>query len=165
MKTAIYPGSFDPVTLGHLDVMRRAAEMFDRVVALVMVNSSKSALFSIEERVNMIEEAVGADKRLVVDSYDGLLIDYCKREHINAIVRGLRAVTDFDYELQIAQTNRELSQDHVDTVFFITDIRYSYLSSSVVKEIASYNGNIRPCVTEYVADRVYAKYGFGKEGV
>ena len=160
MKTAVYPGSFDPVTLGHIDIVARAAQMFDHVVVLAMYNSAKNALFSIEERVNMLKDAVRDIQNVEVDSDDGLLIEYCRTHRIKTIVRGLRAVTDFEYELQIAQTNRELSQDHVDTVFLTTDLRYSYLSSSVVKEIASYNGNILPCVPHFVADAVYTKFGY-----
>ncbi len=160
MRIAVYPGSFDPVTLGHIDIVERAALMFDRVIVLAMINSAKSALFSTEERVNMLREAVTGIPNAEIDSYDGLLIDYCRQHDIRTIVRGLRAVTDYEYELQIAQTNRELSGDMVDTVFLTTDLRYSYLSSSVVKEVASYNGNIIPCVPGFVADAVYRKYGY-----
>ncbi|MBQ7679920.1 MAG: pantetheine-phosphate adenylyltransferase [Butyrivibrio sp.] len=162
MKTAVYPGSFDPVTYGHIDIIERAAETFDKVVVLVSINSAKSALFSLDERVTMLQQAVREFGNVEIASFDGLVIEYCRQHGIHTIVRGLRAVTDFEYELQIAQTNRELSQDHVDTVFLTTDLRYSYLSSSIVKEIASYNGNIQPCVPEFVARAVYAKFGFAE---
>ena len=162
MKIAVYPGSFDPVTLGHLDIIRRASLMFDKVIVAVMCNSAKTPLFTLDERVKMIEESVKDLDNVYIESFSGLLIDYCKKENIHIVIRGLRAITDFEYELQIAQTNKELSHNQVDTVFLTTSLKYSYLSSSVVKEIASYNGDITPCVTEYVADFVYKKYGFRK---
>ena len=152
MKIGVYPGSFDPVTFGHIDVIKRASKMFDKIIVLVMYNSAKaSPLFSKDERVNMIREATKDLDNVIVESYDGLTIDYCKAKDIHIIVRGLRAITDFEYELQIAQTN---------TVFLTTSIRYSYLSSSTVREIASYNGDIYPCVPGFVAKAVYEKFGF-----
>ncbi|AOZ96400.1 pantetheine-phosphate adenylyltransferase [Butyrivibrio hungatei] len=160
MKVAVYPGSFDPVTLGHLDVIQRASAMFDKVVVAVMCNSAKTPLFTLDERVKMLRESVKALNNVEIESFDGLLIDYCKKENIHIVIRGLRAITDFEYELQIAQTNKELSHNMVDTVFLTTSIKYSYLSSSVVKEIASYNGDISPCVSDFVADALYKKYGF-----
>ena len=160
MKVAVYPGSFDPVTLGHLDVIQRASTMFDKVVVAVMCNSAKTPLFTLDERVKMLRESVKGLNNVEIESFDGLLIDYCKKENIHIVIRGLRAITDFEYELQIAQTNKELSHSMVDTVFLTTSIKYSYLSSSVVKEIASYNGDISPCVSDFVADALYQKYGF-----
>ncbi|MCR5670783.1 MAG: pantetheine-phosphate adenylyltransferase [Butyrivibrio sp.] len=160
MKTAIYPGSFDPVTLGHLDIIKRASSMFDKVIVAVMCNSAKTPLFSLDERVKMLEESVKELDNVVVESFSGLLIDYCKAHQIHIVIRGLRAITDFEYELQIAQTNKELSHQQVDTVFLTTSLVYSYLSSSVVKEIASYNGDISPCVSEFVANALYEKYGY-----
>ena len=160
MKTAVYPGSFDPVTLGHLDIIRRASMMFDEVIVAVMCNSAKSPLFTLDERVKMIQESVKDLPNVRVESFGGLLIDYCKENQIHIIIRGLRAITDFEYELQIAQINRELSHHQVDTVFLTTSLEYSYLSSSVVKEIASYNGDITTCVPEFIADELYRKYGF-----
>ncbi len=158
MKIAVYPGSFDPVTLGHLDIVKRASMMFDKVIVTVMNNSAKSSLFSVDERVKMIKEAVSEFKNVEVDSYDGLLIDYCKEKNIHIVVRGLRAITDFEYELQIAQTNRELSHNNVDTVFLTTNLRYSYLSSSTVKEIASYGGEVSGMVSENVYKALELKY-------
>ncbi|PWT28218.1 pantetheine-phosphate adenylyltransferase [Butyrivibrio fibrisolvens] len=158
MKIAVYPGSFDPVTLGHLDIVKRASMMFDKVIVTVMHNSAKSSLFSVDERVKMIKEAVSEFKNVEVDSYDGLLIDYCKEKNIHIVVRGLRAITDFEYELQIAQTNRELSHNNVDTVFLTTNLRYSYLSSSTVKEIASYGGEVSGMVSENVYKALELKY-------
>lgn len=160
MKTALYPGSFDPVTLGHLDIIKRASDMFDEVVVAVMCNSAKSPLFTLDERVKMLEESVKDLSNVRIVSFGGLLMDYCKENNIHIVIRGLRAITDFEYELQIAQTNKLLSQDQVDTVFLTTSLTYSYLSSSVVKEIASYNGDISPCVSDFVADQLYKKYGF-----
>ena len=150
MKKAIYPGSFDPVTLGHLDIIGRAAGLFDEVVILVMVNKAKSPLFSIDERVKMIRSVTSGYKNVSVDSYEGLLIEYAREKGIHVSIRGLRAVTDFEYELQIAQTNYELSGGYLDTVFLSTSLQYAYLSSSVVREIASFHGDISKCVPEEV---------------
>ena len=160
MKIAVYPGSFDPVTYGHLDIINRASKMFDEVIVAVMCNSAKTPLFSLDERVKMLQESVKDLSNVKIESFSGLLIDYCKSADIHIVIRGLRAITDFEYELQIAQTNKELSHNQVDTVFLTTSLKYSYLSSSVVKEIASYNGDISPCVPEFIADRLYQKYGF-----
>ncbi|MBO6242551.1 MAG: pantetheine-phosphate adenylyltransferase [Butyrivibrio sp.] len=162
MKVAVYPGSFDPVTYGHLDIIKRASRMFDKVIVAVMCNSAKTPLFTLDERVKMLRESVSDLNNVYIESFSGLLIDYCKKENIHIVIRGLRAITDFEYELQIAQTNKELSHNQVDTVFLTTSIKYSYLSSSVVKEVASYNGDITPCVPEFVADTLYKKYGFRK---
>ena len=160
MKTAVYPGSFDPVTLGHLDIIKRASSMFDELIVAVMCNSSKTPLFTLDERVKMLKESVKDLPNVRIESFSGLLIDYCKENHIHIIIRGLRAVTDFEYELQISQINRELSHHEVDTVFLTTSLKYSYLSSSVVKEIASYNGDITPCVSDFVGEELYKKYGY-----
>ncbi len=160
MKIAVYPGSFDPVTYGHLDIIRRASMMFDEVIVAVMCNSAKTPLFTLDERVKMIEESTKDLKNVKIESFSGLLIDYCKKMDIHIVIRGLRAITDFEYELQIAQTNKELSHNEVDTVFLTTSLEYSYLSSSVVKEIARYNGDITPCVPQFIADILYNKYGF-----
>jgi len=162
VKVAVYPGSFDPVTYGHLDIIKRASQMFDKVIVAVMCNSAKTPLFTLDERVKMIRESVSELNNVYVESFSGLLIDYCKKENIHIVIRGLRAITDFEYELQIAQTNKELSHNEVDTVFLTTSLQYSYLSSSVVKEVASYNGDITPCVPDFVADTLYKKYGFRK---
>ena len=158
MKTAVYPGSFDPITYGHLDIIKRAASMFDKVIVAVMCNSAKTPLFTLDERVKMIKESVTGIENVVVESFSGLLIDYCKKEDIHIVIRGLRAITDFEYELQIAQTNKELSHNEVDTVFLTTNIKYSYLSSSVVREVASYKGDISPCVSDFVAKAMYKKF-------
>ena len=159
MKTAIYPGSFDPVTFGHLDVIKRAAEIFDELTVSVLNNNIKTPLFSVEERVKILEEATKDIPNVKVDSFSGLLIDYAKRKGVHVAIRGLRAITDFEYELQIAQTNRKLSEGELDTIFLTTSLEYAYLSSSSVKEIASFNGDISQCVPDFVGKLVYEKYG------
>ena len=160
MKAAVYPGSFDPVTYGHLDVIKRAADVFDELTISVLNNVTKSPLFSVKERVKILEEATKDLPNVKVDFFSGLLVDYAKDNDIHVIVRGLRAITDFEYELQNAQTNRLLSKEKVDTMFFTTSLEYSYLSSTTVKEIASFRGDISGCVPEFVAKLIYEKYGF-----
>lgn len=156
MKQAIYPGSFDPVTLGHLDIIRRASRVVDHLIVAVLVNSAKSPLFSVEERVEMLRHETAHMPNVEVQSFQGLLVDYARMTGSAFIVRGLRAVTDFEYELQISQTNKMIAPE-IDTVFFTTSLNYSYVSSSVVKEIASYGGAIEKMVTPYVAERVKTK--------
>ncbi len=158
MNSAVYPGSFDPMTLGHLDIIQRAAKMFDHLTVSVLDNKAKNALFSVQERVSILKEATKDLSNVTVDSFNGLLIDYAKQQDIHISVRGLRAITDFEYELQIAQTNRKLSQGTLDTVFLTTSLEYAYLSSSSVKEIASFHGDISQCVPEFVAELVYEKF-------
>lgn len=160
MKKAIYPGSFDPVTYGHLDIIKRASQIFDELTVSVLYNSAKHSLFSIDERVKMLEEATKDLDNVKVASFDGLLIDYANKSGANVIIRGLRAVTDFEYELQLSQTNRKLL-DTVDTVFLTTSLDYAYLSSSIVKEVASYGGDISKFVPPFVAKEIYAKYKIG----
>lgn len=158
MKRAVYPGSFDPVTFGHLDVIRRASEMFDVLIVSVLNNKTKSPLFSVEERVKILKEATKDIPNVEVDSFTGLLINYTAENNIHVAVRGLRAITDFEYELQIAQTNRKLSRGALDTVFLTTSLEYAYLSSSSVKEIASFGGDISECVPDFVAKLMKEKY-------
>ncbi len=158
MKAAIYPGSFDPVTYGHLDIIRRASEIFDELTVSVLNNKTKTPLFSVEERVKMLEEATRDLPNVTIDSFSGLLIDYAARKDIHVAIRGLRAITDFEYELQIAQTNRKFSNGKLDTVFLTTSLEYAYLSSSTVKEIASFNGDISECVPDFVGRMLYEKY-------
>ncbi|MDE6420511.1 MAG: pantetheine-phosphate adenylyltransferase [Lachnospiraceae bacterium] len=158
MKIAVYPGSFDPVTYGHLDIIRRAARMFDELIVSVLNNKAKTPLFSAEERVRILEEATKEFPNVKVDSFTGLLIDYAREKDIHVSVRGLRAITDFEYELQIAQTNKKLSGGSLDTIFLTTSLEYSYLSSSSVKEIAYFGGDISQCVPPFVADMIHEKY-------
>ena len=159
MKVAIYTGSFDPVTFGHLDVIRRAASMFDELTVSVLNNTQKTPLFSVEERVKILEEATKELPNVKVDSFSGLLINYAREKDVHIAIRGLRAITDFEYELQIAQTNRKLSNGDLDTIFLTTSLEYAYLSSSSVKEIAEFHGDISQCVPDFVAKLVYEKYG------
>ncbi len=164
MKRAIYPGSFDPVTNGHLDIIARSARLVDELVVGVLNNRAKNALFSAEERVSMLKELTSHFPNVTVDAFDGLLVDYAKRTDSTIIVRGLRAVTDFEYELQIAQTNHEI-YEQIETIFLTTRLEYAYLSSTIVKEVASYGGDISRFVPQQIIARVYAKYGiegFGK---
>ena len=141
MVTAVYPGSFDPATYGHLDVIRRASVSFDRVVVGVLQNSAKSPLFSVEERVNILEKATKDIPNVVIRPFDGLSVNFARENHAQVIVRGLRAVTDFEYELQMAQTNRVLAPD-VDTVFLTTTLEYAYVSSTIMKEVARFGGDL-----------------------
>lgn len=161
MKKAIYPGSFDPLTLGHMDIIKRSAKIVDELVVGVLNNSAKNSLFSLEERVSMIKEMTAPIPNIAVTSFDGLLVDYMKEIDATIIVRGLRAVTDFEYELQIAQTNHVENPD-VETIFLTTSLQYSYLSSTIVKEFASYGGDISNFVPAQLIDRIYDKYKIAK---
>ncbi len=156
MAVAVYPGSFDPVTFGHIDIIRRASLLTDRLVVGVLNNSAKSPLFSVEERVEMIREAVKDLPNVEVKSFSGLTVDFASSEGASAIVRGLRAVTDFEYELQFSQTNRKIMPT-VDTIFLTTSLQYAYLSSSIVKEVASYGGDISEFVPGFVAEKIIEK--------
>ena len=156
MSISIYPGSFDPVTLGHIDIIKRAAKMTDLLIVGVLKNSSKKGLFTIEERVDMLKEVTKDIPNVEIKSFDGLLVDFAKDTNANTIVRGLRAITDFDYELQMAQTNRALYEG-ADTIFIPTSIEYSFLSSTTVREIASLNGEISKFVAPYVEQKLKEK--------
>ena len=152
MRIAVCPGSFDPVTNGHLDVFVRAATMADEVVVAVLINQTKAGLFTIEERMEILREVVAPYPNIRVDSFHGLLVDYCRDHGISAIVKGLRAVSDFDYELQMAQMNYRLAD--VETMFIATNPLYSFLSSSLVKEVAKFGGDVEGLVPEAVSERL-----------
>ena len=153
-RKAVCPGSFDPVTFGHLDVFARAAEQYDHVTVAVLQNSTKAGLFTMEQRIEMITECVKPYPNIVVDTFKGLLVDYCKVNGISAIFKGLRAVSDFDYELQMAQMNSRLG---VDTLFVATNPEYSFLSSSIVKEIAKFGGDVAGLVPDNVHEALKAQ--------
>lgn len=154
MKIAIYPGSFDPITNGHLDIIKRAAKLFDKVIVSVIRNPSKRSQYTLTERVQMIKRSLKRSKNVTVDSFDGLLVNYAKKKKANVIVRGLRAVSDFDYEFQMALTNRKMAPE-IETLFFMTDYKYSYLSSSFVKEIARLGGKVSELVPAPVAKKLH----------
>ncbi|BCN30475.1 pantetheine-phosphate adenylyltransferase [Anaeromicropila herbilytica] len=158
MRVGIYPGSFDPVTLGHMDIIKRASKLVDKLIIGVLNNSAKNPLFTIEERVSMLKEVVGElSDNIEVEAFDGLTVEFANIKNAEVIIRGLRAVTDFEYELQIAQTNHKICPN-IDTVFLTTSVEYAYLSSSIVREIARYNGDISALVPETIVNCVYNKY-------
>ena len=157
MAVAVYPGSFDPVTLGHQDIIERSSRIMDKVIVGVLKNNSKTPLFSLEERVKMLEDIVAYLGNVEVRSFDGLLVDFVHQCNANVVVRGLRAITDFEYELQLAQTNRVIAPE-IDTMFLATSLKYSYLSSSMVKEIASLGGDIKEFLHPQIAANVLKKY-------
>ena len=163
MKIAVYPGSFDPVTKGHLDIIQRASALVDELVVGVLNNNAKTPLFSAEERVNMIKDVTGDLKNVQVEAFSGLSVDFVRKCNAGFIVRGLRAVTDFEYELQMAQTNRSMDR-RVDTIFFTTELNYAYISSTIVKEVAWYGGDISGFVPQKVAEQVYRKIRDKKDG-
>lgn len=156
-KRAIYPGTFDPVTYGHIDIIQRSAEIVDELIVGVLNNKGKSPLFTPEERVEMIKDAVKEIPNVKVLAFDGLLIDFAKKQKANFVIRGLRAVTDFEYELQMSQTNRVLNPE-IDTLFLTTSLKYAYLSSSTVKEVAAFGGDITKFVPKKVAKKVESRY-------
>src|SRR5690625_1959155 len=156
-KVAICPGSFDPITNGHLDIIQRGAKIFDEVIVVIFNNSSKSPLFTAEERAHLIELSVKHMPNVSVDVSAVLLVEYAKKRHADAILRGLRAVSDFEYEMQITSMNKR-SEPDVETLFMMTNTQYSYLSSSIVKEVARFNGNIDDLVPKVVAQALKEKY-------
>lgn len=156
-KVAVVPGSFDPITMGHLDIVKRASKIFDEVKVVVMNNSSKNPLFTVEERISLIADVTSSIPNVTVDSFAGLLIDYAVEVNANAIIRGLRAVSDFEYEMQITSMNRFLNED-IETLFMVSNNQYSFLSSSIVKEVAKYKGNINGLVPEAVEKALQQKF-------
>ena len=155
---AIYPGSFDPITNGHIDIIKRSLKIFGRLVVAVVVNPNKEPSFTIEDRIEMIKKSVKGLKNVAVDSFDGLLVDYAKKIKANAVIRGLRAIADFEYEFQMALMNRKLYKE-IDIVYMMPSEEYIYLSSSTVKEVASLGGNVKKFVPEIVSRKLKEKYG------
>lgn len=164
MKIAIYPGTFDPVTYGHVDVAARAARLFDKVIVCVAVNSSKAPMFSGPERVRLIKEAVKDIKNIEVEDFDGLLVEYAREKKAEVIVRGLRAVSDFEYEFQMALTNRKLCDD-IDTVFLMPHEKYTYLNSSIVREISMFGGDVGEFVPPHVRKELLKKKNSAQQDV
>ena len=162
MKRVVCPGSFDPITFGHLDIIERASKMFDEVVIAVLVNKTKSTLFTVPERIEMITEVTAKYPNVRVDSWSGLLVDYCEENDIQAIVKGLRAVTDFDYELQMSQLNLQLKG--IETLFMSTAPAHSFLSSSLVKEIASYDGDVSAYIPATLLEKLKSRLALVRGG-
>lgn len=157
MIKAVYPGSFDPVTYGHLDIIERASRVVDEVIVAVLVNSQKKALFSIEERVEMLRETTKGFPNVKIETFQGLTVDFARSVGAKVMVRGLRAVSDFESEMQIAQTNHNLNPD-IDTMFFTTSLEYAFLSSTIVREVASYGSDVSKMVPEAVEKMLQKKY-------
>jgi pantetheine-phosphate adenylyltransferase len=155
---AIYPGTFDPITNGHLDLIQRGLRIFDRIIVAVAEGSFKKTLFTVEERLEMIRDAVGSKPNVTIDSFQGLLVEYVKSQNANVVLRGLRAVTDFEYEFQMAMMNRRMEPE-IETVFLMTGLRWVFLSSSILKEAAVHGGNIEGMVPELVYRKLREKFG------
>lgn len=160
-KIAVYPGSFDPITNGHIDVIKRASKVFDHLIVAVLVNDSKKSMFTLDERLDILKHSIENLDNVSFDSFSGLLVDYCKEKKLSAIVRGLRAISDFEFELQMAQMNRQL-YDETETVFFTTSEQYSYLSSSLVKEVAKFGGKIDGLIPDYAIMKMKQKLSRGE---
>ena len=156
MKTAVYPGTFDPITNGHIDIIKRALTIFDKVIVAISVDSMKNPLFTVEERIKMIREAIKDLQRKEIDSFSGLLVDYAKKTNAIAVIRGLRAVSDFEYEFQMALMNRRLNEN-IETVFLMPNEKFTYLNSSIVREVVSLGGDITDFVPENVKKELMKK--------
>ena len=161
MSLAVYPGTFDPITNGHVDILRRSLKIFDRVVVALAENVRKAPLFSLEQRRKLISDALGSDPRLEVDAFQGLLADYCRRRGAAVVIRGLRALADFEYEFQLAHMNRRLGTN-IDTIFLMTSEKDFYVSSSLVKEVAQFGGKVSGLVPPLVEKELYERLGKGK---
>ena len=157
-KVAIYPGSFDPVTNGHLDIIKRSLKVFDKVIVAILHNSTKEFLFTIEERIEMLEESLNGFLNIEVNKFDGLLVDYAKKHKADTIVRGMRAVSDFEYEFQLALMNRKLNKE-IQTVFFMPGLRWIFTSSSIIKEAARFGGDVEGMVPPVVNKKLKEKFG------
>ncbi|MFH1243827.1 MAG: pantetheine-phosphate adenylyltransferase [Pseudomonadota bacterium] len=160
-RTAVYPGFFDPVTNGHLSVVKRALQIFDKLIIAILNNPQKVPLFSIEERISMIKEAVSDEPNVEVDTFDGLLVDYAVKKNSNVILRGLRALSDFEYEFQMALMNRKLNR-HIQSLFLMTDYKWFYTSSTIIKEAASFGGDISGLVPKIVNQKLKEKFRHSK---
>lgn len=156
-KVAVYPGSFDPITNGHIDIIRRGLTITNKLIVLVSYNPDKSSLFSVEERMEMIKEVMGDDPRIKVDSFSGLLVDYARKAGASIILRGLRAMSEFEYEFQLALINRRLDRD-IETVFLMTGYKWFYTSSKIVKEAASFGGSVKGLVPDIISRKLQEKY-------
>jgi len=161
-KIAVYPGSFDPITNGHVDIIKRGLGVFDELIVLIAHNRNKKALFSVEERVGMIQEVIRDFKNVRVDQFDGLLVDYAKVAGANVILRGLRALSDFEYEFQLALINRRLNRD-VETIFLMTGYKWFYISSTIINEAASLGGSVKGLVPDIVYQKLQEKYSSKRE--
>ncbi len=161
-RVAIYPGSFDPVTNGHLDIAERGLKLFDKIIIAILHNPEKKYLFTVEERIEMLEESFKGESNVEIDSFNGLLVDYAVQKNANAVLRGMRAVSDFEYEFQLALMNRRLNRE-VETVFLMTGLRWIFTSSSIIKEAAKFGGNIEGMVPPEVEQRLKEKLGFASE--
>lgn len=160
-STAVYPGTFDPITNGHMSIVKRAVRIFDRVVVAILNNPQKAPLFSISERIKMIEKTLGDIPNVEVDTFDGLLVDYVIKKNSNVILRGLRALSDFEYEFQLALMNRKLTRE-VQSIFLMTDYKWFYTSSTIIKEAASLGGDVSGLVPKFVNRKLREKFGFTK---
>lgn len=156
IKTAVYPGSFDPVTFGHLDIIARAGRIFDKLIVSVFVHSAKKPMFTVEERLDMLRHVLRGNTNVKIECFDGLLVDYLKKKKASVVIRGLRAISDLEYEFQMAAVNRTL-YGGMETVFFMPRLRYTYLSSSVVRDIAHFGGDVSKLVPPYVAKKIKSR--------
>jgi pantetheine-phosphate adenylyltransferase len=162
-RIAIYPGSFDPVTNGHLDIVKRGLKLFDKIIVTILYNPGKETLFSVEERLGMLRESIKSLSHIEIDRYDGLLVDYAAKRKAQAILRGMRAVSDFEYEFQMALMNRRLNRE-IQTVFLMTGLRWIFTSSSIIKEAARFGGNIEGMVPPNVLEKLKIKFGQKQDG-
>ena len=158
-KIAIYPGTFDPLTNGHLSIIKRALKLFDKLVVAILINPQKEPLFTLEERIDMLREILCDDSNVEIDTFDGLLVDYAVKKNSNVIVRGLRALSDFEYEFQLALMNRKLNRD-IQSIFLMTDYKWFYISSTIIKEAARYGGDIEGLVPSIVSKKLKEKKGY-----
>ncbi len=157
-KIAIYPGTFDPITLGHIDIIERSSKLFDKVIVIIAINPAKKPLFNVDERIEMIVNAIKPFPNVSVEKFDGLVVDFAKRVNAKVIIRGLRAITDFEYEFQMALMNRQLADD-ITTVFLMPHEKFTYLNSTIIKNVANFGGNIEKFVTKFVEKKLIEKLG------